>query len=309
MNTRRLIGIGFIMGIAALFAGAWYVKKDGQTLMGGHQEARISVVTSFYPLAYIATSVGGSAVSVTNLTPGGSEPHDFNPLPRDMIAIGKADVFIWNGGGLEPWIAKWEQGGFAVPRQTIDMASVLKARGDLPLIPGDPHLWLDPLIMKNEVEIVRDALIEVDPTHAELYIENAARAADMLIDLDLKFKEGLEACARRDIIVSHQAFGYLARAYGLTAVSIAGISPEEEPSPKDLARIIEVVGAKQVTHIFFEPTASSKLSETIAREVGAQTLVLNPVESPSFAALQAGEDYISLMMNNLNNLRKALSCR
>ncbi|KKW07773.1 MAG: hypothetical protein UY42_C0006G0008 [Parcubacteria group bacterium GW2011_GWA2_49_16] len=311
MNARRLVGIGFIIGIAALFAGALYVKQASRVpVREGEQGAKISIVTSFYPLAYVATSVGGSAVLVTNLTQEGSEPHDFDPLPRDMIAIGKADVFIWNGGGLEPWIMKWQQGGFTRPRKTIEMISTLIERGNIPLdISEDPHVWLDPLIMEKEVEIVRDALIEIDPGHGELYTENATRAMSLLIDLDTKFREGLAECARRDIIVSHQAFGYLGNAYGLHITSIAGIAPDEEPSSKELARIVEVVRRRGVTHIFFEPTASPKFSETIAREVGAQTLVLDPIESPSREAIQAGEDYISLMMNNLNNLRKALSCR
>src|SRR3989344_8704287 len=155
MNARRLIGISFIVGITALFVSAWYVKQAGRVSGGeGGQGAKISIVTSFYPLAYVATSVGGSAVSVTNLTPEGSEPHDFDPLPRDMIVIGKADIFIWNGGGLEPWIAKWEQGGITRPRKTIEMMSALREHGSIPLnISEDPHVWLDPLIMKKEIEI------------------------------------------------------------------------------------------------------------------------------------------------------------
>ncbi|MHB1118267.1 MAG: metal ABC transporter solute-binding protein, Zn/Mn family, partial [Minisyncoccota bacterium] len=126
--------------------------------------------------------------------------------------------------------------------------------------------------------------------------------------LDQRFYEGLQGCEKHDIIVSHEAFGYLARRYGFNTISIAGISPDEEPSPRSLAELVNTARAKGVPYVFFETTASPRLSETIAREIGVQTLVLNPLESLTVSEIQSGEDYHSVMEKNLTNLRKALIC-
>jgi len=173
----------------------------------------------------------------------------------------------------------------------------------------DPHVWLDPVIFRQEVEIIRDTLIEIDPQNAPAYLANATYLIDSLNELDQRFREGLRSCVKHDVVVSHDAFGYLAREYGFSIIPISGISPDEEPSPKDLARITDLVRAKGLQYIFFETTVSPKLSETIAREVGATTLVLNPLESLTPHEIQSGEQYHSVMGKNLTNLRRALICQ
>jgi zinc transport system substrate-binding protein len=271
----------------------------------------IHVVASIYPISYITKTIGGNLVTVNTVVHAGIEPHDFEPSPRDIIEIGNADIFIYNGASLEPWIKKWEQSASARPRYTINMASALKEKGVVLLEKNsvqDPHFWLDPLIMKIEAEIVRDALTEVDSMHKDLWNDNTNRAFVALDSLDQRFRAGLSACSLRDIVVLHDAFSYLAKQYGILVTSIEGISPDEEPSPKELARITDLVRIKGVKYIFFETIASPKFSELIAREVGGITLVLNPVESLTPNEVQWGEDYISVMEKNLSNLRKAMLC-
>ncbi|MBI5077787.1 MAG: zinc ABC transporter substrate-binding protein [Candidatus Yonathbacteria bacterium] len=273
--------------------------------------AGIRIVASFYPLSYAANAVGGDSVTVYNLVPAGVEPHDFEPSARDLIKIGNADILLYNGAAFEPWIKKWEQGSSPRPKRAINMTNALKAQG-VNFIENDgaidPHFWLDPVIMKSETKIIRDVLSQVDPAHKDLFNENANRLLNSLDALDQNYRAGLSLCTLRDVVVLHKAFNYLAREYQFSAISIAGISPDEEPSPKSLSRITEIVRTKGVKYIFSETVASPKFSELIAREIGGTTLVLNPIESLTPNEVQLGEDYISKMETNLNNLRKAMSC-
>ncbi len=272
---------------------------------------RIHIVTSFYPLSNIASAIGGNLVSVTNLVPAGVEAHDFEPSPRDLVEIGNADALIYNGASLEAWIAKWEKGNTPKPKNTVNMAETLKKQAVVLFTKDgatDPHFWLDPVIMKSEVAIIRDLLIEIDPSHKDLFTENARRYTSALDLLDEHFRVGLSSCVLRDIIVLHEAFNYPASRYSIKATSIEGISPDDEPSPKELARIINLAREKGVKHIFFETVASPKFSELIAREIGGATLVLNPIESLRPDEVQSGEDYFSIMEMNLNNLQIAMQC-
>lgn len=295
--------ITFLAGILLFFAQNYLPESS-------HVD-NISVATSFYSLAYFAKIVGGDMVAVRNLTPPGVEPHDFEPSPRDLVFLSKADLFIYNGALFEPWVEKWRAGGFVESRQLVDIATELVNRdvvlkeyhGEI-----DPHLWLDPLIAQREIEVIRDVLSKIDPSHFNTYQLNAERALQRLASLDEHLRIGLQSCALHDIIVSHEAFGYFAGRYGISATAIAGISPEEEPSSKELARMVDLARAKKIKFIFFETAANPRLAETVAREIGGGTLVLNPIESLTQDEVQSGEDYFSLMEKNLINLRIALEC-
>lgn len=300
----------FLVGIVLLL-----VLGSGFIFLNNRQEPpqgnNLRIVTSFYPLTYIASTVAGDRATVEDLTPPGSEPHDFEPTLRTIANIGKADLLLYNGADFEPWVSAWNRGQFDRPKLSVDMMSALNEK-DVRLIKKeealDPHVWLDPILMVKEVEIVRDMLIVLDPLSEMMYQENAQRLIAKLVLLDEEFKSGLRICELREIVVSHEAFAYLARAYGLSVISIAGISPDEEPSPKTMTNIVDLVRLKKVNTIFFESAVSPKLAESIAREVGAQTLVLNTLESLTSDEVQSGEDYIRVMQKNLTNLRKALLC-
>lgn len=307
MNRKFLVAtiiLVLILGGASLFLARTTQKEDGS--------GKIKIVASFYPLAYFASLVGGELVSIQDLTPAGAEPHDFEPSLRELALMGDADLFIYNGASFEPWVEKWLRGEFTRPHAVIDMVAELITRNGPLLIEyqgsTDPHIWLDPLVAVKEMEIIRDTLIRIDPAHQEEYQANANHAAALLKELHDHFTEGLASCALRDVVVSHEAFNYLAQRYGFSARSIAGISPEEEPSPKELAQIIELARAKGIKFIFFETMVNPKLAETIAREIGGGILVLNPLESLTPDEVQLGEDYFSLMEKNLINLRTALGC-
>ncbi|MFZ2303553.1 MAG: zinc ABC transporter substrate-binding protein [Minisyncoccia bacterium] len=300
-----LLAIIFVVILVAVFFLSSRVSKNET------QNERIHVVASFYPLSHIVKAVGGNLVEVKNLVPSGVEPHDFELSSRNLVEIGNADALLYNGASLEPWVKKWRSGISVKPKYVINMEESLKKNGTNLFVKDgitDPHFWLDPVIMKSEILVVRDLLIQIDPSHMDLFTESAERFTKSLDLLDEHFRTELSSCALRDIVVLHEAFNYLASRYNIKATSIEGISPDEEPSPKELARIINLVREKGVKHIFFETVASPKFSELIAREVGGETLVLNPIESLTPDEVQSGEDYISIMEINLNNLQIAMQC-
>jgi zinc transport system substrate-binding protein len=173
----------------------------------------------------------------------------------------------------------------------------------------DPHVWLDPVLAKGQVERVRDGLSQADPANGAAYAENARAYMAKLDGLNDQFENGLRDCARRDVVVSHAAFAYLTSRYRLTMVPVMGVAPESEPSPAELASLVRLAKRRKVKYIFFETLVNAKLAETLAREVGAQTLVLNPVEGLTKEEAGAGKSYLSLMEDNLRNLRTALECK
>jgi zinc transport system substrate-binding protein len=254
--------------------------------------AKETVVASFYPLAYAAEEVGNGGVDVENLTPAGAEPHDLEVSPQDVAAIREADLVLLLGDGFQPQLEDAAGTGKKVLR-LLDTPG-LALRPD-----GDPHVWLDPLRYAKIVGRIGQALQRPDA---------AARLQARLRDLDGEYRTGLAHCERHEIVTSHEAFGYLAERYGLEQVAITGLSPEVEPEPAKLQQVIELVRERGVTTIYFETLVSPRIAETVARETGAKTAVLNPIEGLTKNEISQGENYFSLMRTNLRTLREGLGC-
>lgn len=271
---------------------------------------KLQVVASFYPLAEFTRQVTGDHADITTITPAGAEPHDYEPTPQDIVNLQKAKVFFYNGSGVESWVQKAVTDLDASKTTSFNMSdqfSLLQSTEDANTT--DPHIWLDPVNAQKEVQLIADAVRKADPTNALFYQANADRYRQQLADLDQQYRLGLSDCSQKDIVTSHAAFAYLAKEYDLNQVSIAGLSPDEEPSPKQLADVAAFARKNNITYIFFETLVSPKLAETVAREIGAQTLVLNPLEGLSDAERATGENYITVMQKNLINLRTALQCQ
>ncbi len=263
---------------------------------------QVSVAASFYPLAFFAEQIGGSLVDVTQITPGGIEPHDFEPSPRDIAAIHDAKVFVMNGG-VDAW------GDKILPELSEEGVVTVRIEDSFaPAQPSDPHAWLDPVLAGGYVAHIREALIEADPAYAKTYNGNAEVLIADLTALDARFRSGLENCALREVIVSHDAFRYLALRYNFQTLAIAGLAPDEEPSAKRLAELSDLAEQKGIKHIFFEELVSPALAQTLASEVGATALVLNPLEGLTAEQIAAKENYVSIMNQNLANLRTAMRC-
>jgi zinc transport system substrate-binding protein len=276
------------------------------------------VVASFYPLAEVAQRIGGRAVAVTNLTAAGAEPHGLQLAPRQVEAVEDADVVVYVGGGFQPTVADIARRRAAgsvdlagqVQLETGDAGAIAAEEGDDPLGGGvDPHFWLDPVRMSNVVDAVEAALAAAAPGRAATFETNARTYKADLARLDGEYRSGLGSCARHEIVTSHAAFFYLAERYGLTQLPIAGLSPEAEPSPARVVDLAHRIEADGVTTVFYETLVSPKVAETLAREAHVRTAVLNPIEGLTKDQIEAGDDYLSVMRDNLATLRRALGCR
>lgn len=269
-------------------------------------DGKVRIVASFYPIGEFARQVGGDAAVVSVIVPAGVEPHDYEPTPRDIASMYAADAVLLNGAGIDGWATKirpeLERKGVKV----LVMSQVLGFDDGQDGV--DPHFWLDPMLAIREVIAIADTLSAVDEGRFTVYTDNAKAYADDLSDLDRYFREGLSDCGKDTIVTSHDAFGYVAKAYGFEALSIAGISPESEPSTKQLAELSVLAREKRITHVFFETLVSPRLAEVLAKEIGAKTLIFDPLEGLSEDATDRGENYVSIMRENLENLRIALEC-
>jgi zinc transport system substrate-binding protein len=255
---------------------------------GSAASAKTSVVASFYPLAFAAETIGGPTVEVTNLTPPGAEPHDVELSVRDVERVRSADVVLYLGSGFQPAVERAVEGADG---EAVDLLS----EGS-----PDPHVWLDPLRYAELAERIGAVL---DRRSAAKQFEQRLR------HLDEEFEDGLADCERREIVTSHNAFGYLAERYDLEQIAISGLSPEAEPTPRELERVVADVREHGATTVFFETLVSPRLAETVAREAGAEVATLNPLEGLSEEEIEAGADYFSAMQANLEALREALGCR
>jgi zinc transport system substrate-binding protein len=265
---------------------------------GGSSSAGNTVVAAFYPLAFAAEQIGGDAVSVRNLTPPGVEPHDLELSGSDIRTIADARLVLYLGGGFQPAL---EDAIDSTSAHAVDLLATVETRKSDEEVHGvDPHVWLDPVryaAIAERIATELDRRPEAQPFTAKLHA------------LDRGFARGLSHCRRHEIVTSHAAFGYLAERYGLKQVAITGLAPEVEPTPRQLENVVRQVRAAGATTVFFETLVSPRLAETVAREVGAKTAVLDPLEGLTEKEIATGEDYVSVMRENLAALRKALGCR
>jgi zinc transport system substrate-binding protein len=273
----RALAVAFLLVLSVVAAAGCSDDSD----------ARPTIVASFYPLAWAAERVAGGDYRVVNLTPPGVEPHDIELTPGDVETIDDAQLVVYVGGGFQP---------------AVEDAVVSRDGRSLDVLYGDsnPHIWLDPVRFARSVAGIARAVEDI----------TAARPALRLLQrLDSEYRVGLGDCDRRVFVTTHAAFRELAARYGLTQISLAGSSPEAEPSPRELEDLIDEVRASGATTVFTEPLVSSEVAETVAREAGAAVATLDPIEGLSKERIAAGEDYASVMRSNLAALRKGLECR
>src|SRR5690606_11462234 len=285
----------------------------------GEQDGRLKVVAALYPLQFVAERVGGDRVAVTSLAPPGAEPHDLELKPSQLASLADADLLRYLPG-FQPEVdavvdlegagkaldagAEVNLGASGSDHGTTDHGADQHGVDDHGGV--DPHFWLDPTRLAVLAEGLAGRLSELDPDGATGYRERAADLRASLEALDREYAERLKTCARREIVASHAAFGHLAQRYHLEQIAISGRAPEGEPTPAQVAAVVTAARDHGATTIFFETLVSPDVAEAIAREVGAETAVLDPVEGPP----AAGEgDYFAVMRANLAALTTALGCQ
>lgn len=264
----------------------------------GAADGRPAVAAAFFPLAEVARGIGGDDVAVTTLVSPGQEAHDFEPTPKQMAHLADADVVLYLGG-FQP----------ALDTALAELDGPLKVDlGDGLVVDEDPHIWLDPQRMQAMAERAATAVAERDPAHAVGYRQRSADLDAELAALDRRYAARLAACDSTHVVTSHDALGYLAERYGLTTVPIAGISPQDEPSPQELEDVAASAREHDVTTVFFEDHLPDDLARAIADEVGIDTAAIDTAESPSQAQLDDGIGYVQVMDANLATLATGLGC-
>lgn len=327
MNIRSAPRTLAVATTALLALGGVTACSDDGT--AGADPQRVDVVAAFYPLQFLAERIGGDAVKVTNLVKPGAEPHDLELNPGQVGQVAEAELVVLLKG-FQPALdeaveqnAKDRAFDVSTVQPLMDAAAgghdhdhegeehAHPEESTKAEEPGheengtkDPHLWLDPTRLATVGDKLAERLGKADPDRAADYTARAGALRTELEKLDAEFTTGLKTCQRREIVVSHTAFGYLTERYRLEQIGITGLSPDNEPAPQRLAEVIEEAREHKATTIFFETLVSPKVAETIAKEVGAKTAVLDPLEGLT----PGGGDYLSVMRTNLATLRTALSC-
>lgn len=309
MNKKWIAFLAGVIGVAVLS----YVLNIGifrHSTLKNNSSNKLQIVTSFYPMYFFTSMIAGNKVDITNITPSGAEPHDYEPTTRDIALVEKSNLIVLNGGKLEAWGEKIKSDLEGKPVVIVTagegIANQQIEEGGQTI--QDPHVWLSPMLAKQEVEKILEGLLKADPNNKAYYQTNTNVLLQKLDDLDKEYRTRLSSCSQKSFVTSHAAFGYLAKTYGLTQVAISGVSPDEEPSSQKLAEIANFARKNNIKYIFFESLVSPKLSETIASEVGAKTLVLDPIEGVSDQDMKEGKNYLTIMRDNLTNLRLVLEC-
>lgn len=285
----NLLGVDSTPGPLALLCVVVALVAAACSSPGASAE-RVDIAVAVYPLEFVAERVAGEAASVRNVSPPAAEPHDIELTSSQVIDLSEADLILYLGGGFQPSVEE-------VAGDAGDGALDVSDAGG-----ADPHVWLDPIRLSDIGLAVAHRLEEIDPGAG--YVERAEQLSEELHALDEEFRAGVEDCDRRELVTSHEAFGYLATRYDLDQIGIAGIDSEAEPSPQRLAEVADFVRANDVRVIYFEHLLPRDLAETIAAETGARTAVLDPLESQPDDG-----DYLTVMRDNLEMLREGLGCR
>lgn len=304
----------YVMVCVAILSGC---KYSGNSEDHEEESKQVTIITSFYPLADIAQKIAGKNSTVMNLA-GGQEVHEYMPSPVDMAKLQNADLVIYMGGDLEPWagevVPQLAQRGVATAA-IADSIPFYVNEGDMHKNEDagtshahdqfDPHIWLDPVIAQEMARVIVSAISSVDPANAYIYSQNAQNVIEEFDTIDQLYRTGLAECARRDAIISHEAFGYIARRYDVDLHPIVGISMTDEPSAKILAEL-QSKAEEGATHVLAEKNSVQRFAQTIAQDAGLAILEINSLENGTG---DPQKSYGDVMRDNLAVLRIALSCK
>lgn len=305
-----LLSLFALVGLAACKGNSQAESKS--------KEKQLKIVTTFYPMYDFTKNIVGSAGDVSLLIPAGTEPHDYEPSAKDIAKITEADVFVYHNENMETWVPdavdSWKKGS----------PNVIKGTKGMLLLPGgeeehdhshdhghhhelDPHTWLSPHRAIQEVTSIKDQLVKRYPEKKATFEANAKRYLAELETLDKNYSEAFKEAKQKNFVTQHTAFSYLALDYGLNQVGISGINPDQEPDPSRIAELKHYVEDNEIPYIYFENNNQGKAAQTLADETKVQLEVLNPLESLTKKQMDAGENYLSVMRENLQALKKTTS--
>jgi len=285
----------------------------------GSDHPKAKIIATIFPLKEFAAAVAGEKGQVEQLIPPGAGVHTWQPRPSDLVKIVSSDLFIYIGANLEPWIKDILKEAAGKKTRIIEVAGLMdfkefegereeRDRHGHGLL--DPHVWLDFEAAQKICDILADSFSSIDPAGEPYFRANAASYKARLQKLDSDYKAAFQRCAGKTFVLAgHAAFGYLAKRYGLEQVSLYGLSPDAQPSPKRLIEVTELARRLDIKVVFFESSASPDLARTLAHELGARTLVLYPGHNLTRREILEGTTFIDIMKENLRSLKDGLGCR
>jgi zinc transport system substrate-binding protein len=300
MKNRLSLGLGAMM-LLLIPGQAW------------PRPAPLKIVTSIFPLQEFAKEIAAERAEVSLLLPPGAGVHTWQPRASDIVRLSGADLFVYVGAGLEPWIGGLLRSSSSPQLKVLAVADSLPLKEHADGEPGetglDPHVWLDFGLNMMIADAIAAKLIELDPAGAAFFQAGAVRLKDKLAGLDAAYSQALKSCAGRIMVIGgHAAFGYLARRYGLEQLSLAGLSPDAEALPSRLMSAVTRGRENKVRAVFTEANSSPQRAEVLARELRAEVLVLHTAVNLSQKEWTSGLTFFDLMEENLLNLRRGLGC-
>ncbi|USY50368.1 zinc ABC transporter substrate-binding protein [Bacillus altitudinis] len=318
--------IFFILTAALLAVGlAACSSSAGTNASKGKADGKLTIYTTIFPIQNFTEKIGGSHVNAQSVYPANADAHSFEPSSKTMVEMAEGDAFIYSGTGAEAFADKTASTLKDQGVKTVKAAEGIKLlstqeehaheegedhdhdhdghdHGD-----KDPHAWLDPVYAQQMAKNIKDTLVSLDPDHKDEYTKNYESLKKELQSLDQEFKTTLSKAKHKEILVSHAAYGYWEKRYGIEQISVLGLSASEEPSQKQLENIVQQAEKHHIKYVIFENNVSSKVSDTIRSEIGAKSLTLKNLESITEDDAKNGESYVSLMKQNLNTLKTALN--
>lgn len=329
MKKSRLAVISGI--VAAIIVGLWITQipsfdteqayvSNPPIEQNEPAASKLKIIASFYPLYEFSKNVGGDKAEVSSLIPIGIEPHDWDPSSGDILDLKEADLFIYNGGGFEPFVEQLIDSGeygnvvFVESAKGIDLVKSqhdedAEEEHDEHDYEYDPHVWLDPILAKQQVTTIKNAMIQADPQNAQYYETNADAYNEKLDELDSTIKTELSSCNKDTFMPFHDAFTYFANRYGLKIFALSGVTPDSEVTAAEIKEFVDFVKENEITVIFAEELIDPRLAEVLADEAGVQVMILSPLEGITEEEIKAGKNYITKMEENLENLKVALGCQ
>jgi zinc transport system substrate-binding protein len=326
--VKQICWLLAVVLLVGCFSGCGQGKTSSDNL-SDVSEKKLNIMTTIYPLFEFSSKITGDRASVVQLLPVGSEPHHWEPSPADMKQVYDAQVFIYHGANMEPWVDK------ILPELQKRNIKIIRATEKVELLTFeeeeslgltkflgskrasghdnhgghgsfDPHVWLDPLQAKIMVSFIAEKIAEADTVNADYYRQNAQEVLGELDQIHQEYSAAVSGFKNRNFVVSHAAFGYLAHRYELCQIPILGLTPEQEPDAATMASVIDFVRQQNIDSIFYEALVSPRVSEAIAKETGIETLELHPIGAITEEEREDSIDYFDLMRQNLINLKKAL---
>jgi zinc transport system substrate-binding protein len=273
---------------------------------------KIKIMTTVFPLMEFAKAVTGSRGEVNLLIPPGAEVHSWQPRASDIVNLSRADLLISVGANLEPWLHGLLKSVANPGLKNLEASGgleLIQGSGEEPSESTDPHVWLDFANDQKIVDRISELCAQLSPRDEPIFRENASKYKQRLQTLDNEYAKSLASCSQRSFVCGgHAAFGYLAKRYSLRQISLYGLSPDAEPTPRQLAEVMDFVKENRIKVIFFETAVSNKLAKMIATDVGGQILLLNPCHNLSREQMVSGLTFFDIMEENLRNLKKGLGC-